>query len=589
MSAVALVMLGGSLTLTSGCATGPRDWVAKVVPSWGKDDTAKSDAKKEAIAKDEKSKAKAKAAADKAKESEKALAKKAPADKEKDPKSKDKEETKMVENQSSKSKSYKPGDPRSMIANQKKVGGKDKETAFDDKEDKEIATARKPSSTKDKAPKDDADAIADRFSKSGDKPAGGRVRGVMSADDPFGSVAKTDKPAVKKSKAAEEDPFLEDRPAETKVAKNDIRVPTAKKTKDIRPTEDADMLDELDQEIAAMGLEKKAPAKKTKPAAADASSSDHLKALLDEERDAENVVAARKGKSQTVSHEESSGENPFAEFENSADESKSAPAGKKSAVKPAKAVKKEATEKKETGDELLEDLFDEKPAATSKAAAKKAPKNDVRDLPRLDDAEEKQEALPPEATELDEPSAKASKKKPAATPRDEADDLMLQALAAVKKNQIDDACALVESAAELERTHELAYEEGEERPSVLLKRLNQLRGGTAKRTAAPKAEVKSAPASVGRPPAAEALPALSPNVQPIEDDRQGRNGSAKAGKKFASKETEFSGARTASLEQEDLEQGGISRVSANHPVSLPPLPGEKSEAAPTETVKASEV
>lgn len=562
---VALVMLGGSLVMTSGCASGPRSWVAKVIPSWGSDDAAK---KKEELAKDDKAKAKAKAAADKAKESDKALAKKSATDK--DAKSKAKEDEKVVENQSSKSKTYKPGDPRSQVANQKKVNSKDKDAASEDK-DKEVASARKLSSTKDKVTKEDDDAIADRLSKPADKTAGGRGRGVMSADDPFGSVAKTDKPAARKSKAMDEDPFLEDRPAETKVAKNDVRVPTAKKTSEIRPTEDADSLDELDREIASMNQEKKAATKKTRTADADGSS-DRMKSLLDDDKDAENVVAARKGKSQTVSHEEASGENPFAEFEGGAAESK--PAAKKAVVKPAKAVKKDA------GDDLLEDMFDEKPAATAtKPAAKKAPKNDTRNLPRLDEEEGvKEEAAPAEEGELAEPAPKTSKKKPVATPRDQADDLMLQARLAVKKNQIDEACALMESAAELERDNELVYEEGEERPSALLKRLNQLRGGPAKRAAATKAEVKSAPAAVGAPPAAEALPSLSPNVQPIEDDRQGRNDPFKSEKKLASKTSESSGTRTAALEQEDLQQGGISRVSANHPVSLPPLPGEKTVA-----------
>lgn len=550
LNLVTLVMIGGSLGLTSGCASGPREWVSSIIPKWGSD----PEGEKKEVAKSDKSKAKQSA---KTKEAVDALAQNSERAKGAKDKAKAKEELAANENQSSKSKTFKPGDPRSQVATSTKVRGKEKEAA--DKE-KETASARKPAS-KDKPSED---VIADRLSKSSDKAIGGRVRGVMAADDPYGSsVAKTDKPASKKKSDA--DPFADDTEvASTKSAKKDIRVPTAKKTADIKPSEDPAILDEIDREMAAMGLEKKPTAKKPRAPESETVSTDRLKELLSEDRESENVVAATKGKSRTVSHEEQA-ENPFAEFEKRGADPKVEAAAVKKTVKAAP---------KAENDELLEDMFEEKGGASAKTAGKSAvkkAKNDNRDLPHLNDADS-QEALPPGADAVDEPAdPKAAKaKKKAATPQDQAEDLKIQALAAFRKNKVEEACTLLQSAVELEKEHDLVFEEGES-PSSLLKRLNQLQGGSTKKAGAPAAKA----AEKAAPPAEESLPALSPEVQPIEDERQGSHDPFKPEKKIAGKTGEGSQTRTASLEQTDLSQGGISRVSANHPVTLPPLPTDK--------------
>lgn len=271
-----------------------------------------------------------------------------------------------------------------------------------------------------------------------------------------------------RKRPAATDPFLDDEDpieAATKLKSKKPTTASRKSLDELDPeAEPADDLSDLDREMAASGMKKR----KTE----DVESINRLESLL---QDAEEEIPTTK---KQVATKSLSSDNPF------------------------------------------EDLDAEEPVVTKPSKpVKKVPAPVLDDEPETKTASIEEEAQE-EFAELSSKPTKAppavAKQQPASdSPRARADDLILQALAMMRKNEFDEACSLAEAAAKLESDHELEYGPGEESPSKLLSQLNQLRGMMAQDdTPAPKKKTASPEIN----PNPISLPSLSDDLQPIDDE-----------------------------------------------------------------------
>lgn len=286
-------------------------------------------------------------------------------------------------------------------------------------------------------------------------------------------------------KTEEADPFLDDEEedpieAAAKMGRKDLSMPNARKTREIAVTETEGEISDLDREMAELGLKKKQTLEDE--------AGSRLESLLEADA-ALDEAPVSKSKKSTVAKSSASGSNPFEDSEAESEVAAVSKASKKTVI-PTK-------------------------TASSFEESEAIPSLKEEDLAAAESEEENTEtAVKPVSTVAAKKSAGAVKRA-ANTPRAQADDLILQALAQMKKNQFEEACTLAESAAKLEEEHGLEYAAGEESPSRLLSQLNQLRGMMSEETTS---SVKPAATKPAISPNPVSLPSLSPEVQPIDDE-----------------------------------------------------------------------
>ncbi len=294
----------------------------------------------------------------------------------------------------------------------------------------------------------------------------------ISEDDPIRQVSKAEideEEGLLSSRAGRKrtiatDPFLDDEDpisAASKLKSKDSISEKNSRSADLDPGDDVEGTNDLDREMAEIGMKKRS--------AAETESINRLESLLEES--GQDNAAKEKRVAQNVS----SGRNPFEEDE---DETPV------------------VTKKQETGNSIPK-LNDEPELKTASI------EDDLQEKPSTGLSQVSQ-------------SSTVSKSRPASnSPRAQADDLILQALAKMKKNEFDEACTLAESAAKLEEDHQLEYAAGEESPTKLLSQLNQLRNMMAQ-DGSPSINAKTSKPEIHPNPVS--LPSLSNELQPIDDE-----------------------------------------------------------------------
>ncbi|MCA9096995.1 MAG: hypothetical protein KDA36_01350 [Planctomycetaceae bacterium] len=297
----------------------------------------------------------------------------------------------------------------------------------------------------------------------------------LADDDPIRQVSKADideedgllSSLTSRKRTIATDPFLDEEDPISAASKLKSKSSISEKrsgSADPDTFEDDEGPNDLDRDMADIGMKKRS--------AVETESINRLESLL-EESEADNAVNEKR-----VAQKVSSSRNPFEEDD------------------------------------------DDLPVVTKKQEPRNSIPN-LNDEPEIKTASIEDDVLEKPSTALSQVSRTSndSKSRSASnSPRAQADDLILQALAKMKKNEFDEACSLAESAAKLEEDHQLEYAAGEESPTKLLSQLNQLRsmmaqdGSSSFNPKTSKPDIHPNPVS---------LPSLSNELQPIDDETAG--------------------------------------------------------------------
>lgn len=299
------------------------------------------------------------------------------------------------------------------------------------------------------------------------------------------------------------DPFLdeedEDPIAAASRLSNKSPLPTGKRLRDLPAEDSPESMSDLDREMAELGLKKQQ--------SPDEESIDRLESLLEsseDEQPAESPSKSTKRISKTIADSES---NPFEDLDESSPTATKVSKQEVARKATPKSSSDEIPDFTKEDQEVPETKRDETKFAEAKFAGANGAESD-------------------EAKPVAKPKSVATKAKTVpSTPRQQADDLVLQALAKMKKNQFEEACELTESAARIEEEHQLEYGPGEERPTKLLSQLQQLRDMLANETHSTKpAATKKSVAPVIKPNPVS-LPSLSNDLLPADDETASLEGS----------------------------------------------------------------
>lgn len=353
-------------------------------------------------------------------------------------------------------------------------------------------------------------------------------------DDPIRRVSKSEKDSdgdvlsslPKRKSRSSIDPFLEDEDpiaAASKVADKEFSRTEGGRVKDSAVVETGDEPSDLDREMTNLGMKKR-----SNP---ESESISRLESLL-EDSDQESLKTTNR-----IARKPSGNGNPFEDLDDESPVAKRKPAPKDSIPH-------------------VEDEPETKTASVDSA---------VRDLPSTDVHEGIQRSRIP------------NPKSTSNSPRAEADDLILQALAKMKKNEFDEACTLAESAAKLESDHRLEYRAGEESPSKLLGQLNQLRNMMAQDDSPSSTPTQTKPRIDPNP---VSLPSLSNDLQPVEDEAADTSDLSPTRRVNFTRETDESSEKNLSVAAVEQQEASAAAV-----VELPSKPKERDskaeEAKPT--------